>query len=92
MRHFLPDRPNLLAGAVKGSFVALWDTVTGQERLTFRESPYDVRCLAISPDGQTVVTGGSRYDEQAKKSWSELKLWDVRSGKLEEVKTPVGVR
>jgi WD40 repeat protein len=37
----------------------LWDLRTCEERATLRAPEGTVRALAISPDGRTVVSGGS---------------------------------
>jgi WD40 repeat protein len=44
-----------------------------------------VQCLAFSPDGKTVATGGRQYDRQSGRSSGELKLWDVQAGKQQTV-------
>lgn len=52
--------------------VSLWDTASGKELRRFEGHRWEVRCLALSPDGKTLATGGSD---------STLRLWDLASGK-----------
>jgi WD40 repeat protein len=50
--------------------IKLWDAQTGQERASFRDHASGVWCVAFSPDGKTLVSGGR-----------EIKVWDVPSGR-----------
>ncbi len=53
--------------------IYLWDIETGKERrLVQEERQGDFRCLAASPDGRMLVTGGPG---------GELRLWEVATGK-----------
>jgi WD40 repeat protein len=46
-----------------------------QERASLKGHPLFTDCVALSPDGKTVATGGR------KRRGGELRLWDVSSGK-----------
>ncbi len=48
--------------------VSLWDVVTAQKQFSVPVDSRMARCLALSPDGQTIATGS--YDRT-------VKLWDV---------------
>ena len=56
--------------------IRLRDPRTGQVRLTLPGLRYDVHCLAISPDGTRLASGGETGDGQE----GELRLWDPQSG------------
>jgi WD40 repeat protein len=59
-----------LASTSEDDFVKLWDMRSGLERQTIKTG-YPVWCLAFTPDGKTLVTGGE----------GPVKVWDVVSGK-----------
>ena len=50
----------------------VWDTSTGREIVTLRGHSDRVYCVAYSPDGRLLVTGGA---DQV------LKVWDVATGR-----------
>jgi hypothetical protein len=53
--------------------ICFWDVRTGRERhVICHHERGDFRCLALSPDGRTLVTGGPGHD---------VRLWEVASGK-----------
>jgi WD40 repeat protein len=60
----------LLAGA--GSTAVLWDTTSGREIQDFNVPATLIKCVAFSPDGHSIVTGGS--DDKAH-------LWDIATGR-----------
>jgi WD40 repeat protein len=62
----LTEEGDILGSTSHDDFVKLWDVATGVENKTIKTG-YRVSCLAFSPDGRTVVTGGD----------APLKLWDV---------------
>src|SRR5262249_23555772 len=58
--------------------IKLWNVAAGRELYTFRTEDRHTRCVALSPDGSTLATGGTgEVNNQADK----LKLWDVATGK-----------
>ncbi len=69
-----------VAGRMKDE-VKLWDARTGQERATFKGQD-KVNCVAFSPDGKTLVGGGSRIYWAAgpREGGGWIKWWDVPSG------------
>jgi serine/threonine protein kinase/WD40 repeat protein len=74
----LPERPTgpaagwLLAVGDHGGNVTSWDLGTGQPRAFFAGSRYQVYCVAFSPDGVILATGGR----------GAAKLWDLSTGSL----------
>jgi len=52
----------------------VWDTQTGQELLRLR-SQSGGQCVAFSPDGKRIFTGGGSFGKPG-----ELKAWDAESG------------
>jgi WD40 repeat protein len=59
-----------------------WDFATGQlMRSNLLSAP--VTCLALSPDGATLVSASGQWD-QATKQWRDLQLcwWDSQTGRL----------
>jgi len=52
--------------------VKVWDVATRHERARLDGHPLNVLCLAFSPDGKTLATGGGRNRVSG-----EVKLWDV---------------
>jgi WD40 repeat protein len=67
---FSPDSERLLAGYDDSRFgVVVWDLVTGQPQQTFGAR---IRSLDVSPDGRTVLTGGSD---------GMIRTWDAATGR-----------
>lgn len=63
----------LLASCSGDKTIRLWDTNTGELRLTLNGYSGSVRCVAFSPDGQLLASGSSN---------TTVRLWDVNTGEL----------
>lgn len=65
--------------------IRIWDTNTNQELRTLEGHTQPIYCLAFSPDGTLLATGGT-----SSPTGSDLtvRIWDIRSGEL--VKTLEG--
>jgi WD40 repeat protein len=69
---FSPDGKRLAFGSGDGLHnsdfkpgeVTLWDVVTGKPIRTLRGHTSGVRCIAFSPDGKRLVSGGGGNDEK----------------------------
>jgi WD40 repeat protein len=68
-----PDRP------VGDSELKLWDMTTGKELPIHKQGNIRGKCIAFSPDGRTIATGGMD---------GLIRLWDVLSGDEETTLTP----
>lgn len=78
---FAPDGKTI-ACLTKGNTIRIWDVGSGREiRSISNPSTLIMLCLAFSPDGKTLVSGGSHLVAAGRTS-GELKVWDVQSGKL----------
>lgn len=73
---FSPDGTRLLTGADDG-FAKIWDTATGLLAVKpLRHAEPIVSAVAFSPNGKTVLIGGSDRDAVN----CQARLWDARTG------------
>ncbi|MFC1601037.1 DVUA0089 family protein [Candidatus Sumerlaeota bacterium] len=63
------DRPRIATGGPAG--IVIWNTATGEVIRVLSALGHEVRCIAFSPDGSRILTGGT--DQTAR-------LWDVDTG------------
>jgi len=69
--------------------VILWDVATGEKRRVLKGHPGEVNCLAFSPDGKILASGGQRQFLLVTPDTAQnLKLWDIATGK--EIVTLLG--
>jgi WD40 repeat protein/biopolymer transport protein ExbD len=80
---FAPDG-KLLAAACRDGTVRLWDVAGGRQVALLSGHPGAVWYAAFSPDGTLLATasGPPRPTKQAPILPGEVRLWDVRTGKL----------
>ncbi len=72
---FSPDGNQIASG--DGKAIKLWNTQSGRLLNTLKGHKDVARCIAFSPDGTTIVSGGSNDDT--------VKLWNAKSGRLLDV-------
>jgi WD40 repeat protein len=77
---FLQDGKTLASGSLDGT-VRLWAVAT-QKELAVLGTGRSVRCIASSPDGNTLAVGGT-----PDQSHCAVKLWDIRTRKVRLVLT-----
>jgi WD40 repeat protein len=59
----------------------LWDIGTGKEIRTLSEHRGEMRCLAYSTDGKTLLATSSSYYDRRFTWQGDVKLWDVATGR-----------
>jgi WD40 repeat protein len=70
---YAPDRRTIATAGDSGR-IRLWDVATSKERAIL--PPGSKRCMAFSPDGQTLATIGN----EPQIGWQPVRLWDVTTG------------
>jgi WD40 repeat protein/serine/threonine protein kinase len=76
---FSPDSQWLATGH-KDKSLNIWDVRTGRKKRSFRGHTVAVQCVAFSPDGRFLASGGAPgWDYEHPDG--ELKVWDVDSGR-----------
>ena len=58
----------------------IFDTVTGKRLRVLPNFPSVISLVAFSPDGQQIITAGSRWDQTVKKTVFAAWLWDLATG------------
>jgi WD40 repeat protein len=103
---FTPDR-KLLATSVGnlrpnqarlGGQVQLWNTATGRLRNTFQAHEVTVNALVFTPDGKTLLTGGSGINRNARPKpdgtsdflIAETKFWNVATRRQKPIRATGG--
>ncbi len=67
----------------QAGLVTFWNLMTGQIIHTLEGHTGGVHAVAVSPDGRMVASGGDGYGRSSNYgSPSEIKLWDIATGKL----------
>jgi WD40 repeat protein len=70
---FSPDGKLLAIGGENGGKLEIWDLKTEKQVHSIAADKSSLFCVAFNPDGKTIATGGTE---------SEVKLWNVESGKF----------
>jgi RNA polymerase sigma factor (sigma-70 family) len=78
LRHLSSDGRRLLFTVRYGCGVQLWDLATGREILDQQGHASSVACLAFTPDGRSIVSGGVET----------VRVWDARTGQQRQVLSP----
>jgi WD40 repeat protein len=87
---FTPDGRTLVGGGNiqtpdvnhQAGLVTLWNVATGRITRPLEGHRGGVHAVAISPDGNTVASGGDGPRRPFGGSPSEVRLWDAANGKL----------
>ena len=58
--------------------IKLWDTRTGEQVRTLEGHSHTVGCVAFSPDGLTLASGGGWYDDT-------VRMWNTRTGEEDRI-------
>jgi RNA polymerase sigma factor (sigma-70 family) len=88
---FTPDGRTLVGGGniptkdvnQQAGLVTLWNLMTGQIIHTLEGHTGGVHAVAVAPDGKMVASGGDRHARLSGGSPSEIRLWDIATGKLQ---------
>jgi WD40 repeat protein len=88
-----PDGRTLVGGGgvpregnqMYAGLVTIWDVATGRILHTLEGTTNTVHAVAVAPDGKTIAAGGggpSRRFPGSERVVSEVRLWDVATGRL----------
>jgi WD40 repeat protein len=84
---FSPDGQTLAVGG-DDQAVRFYDVSTGQPGAAFADHKGKLMSIAFSPDGQTLATSAMQLEYKERvptgKSKSEIRLWDVSTGKIKQ--------
>jgi len=87
---FTPDGQTLVGGGNiptkdvdhQAGLVTLWNLTTGQIIHTLEGHTGGVHAVAVTPDGKMVASGGDSWGRLTGGSPSELRLWEIGTGRL----------
>jgi RNA polymerase sigma factor (sigma-70 family) len=87
---FTPDGRTLVGGGNirtkdvnhQAGLVTLWNAMTGQIIHTLEGHTGGVHAVAVTPDGKKVASGGDGHMRLHGGGPSEIRLWDIATGKL----------
>jgi WD40 repeat protein len=81
---FSPDGTLVAAGGTHDSYqqakpaIRVWEAESGREVLALKGLKGEVKCLAFTPDGKWLVSGGGKIPLNG---FGEIKVWDVATGR-----------
>lgn len=91
---FSPDGLTLAAASGDTRAVALWDVITGQERVRLPDHRGPIWSVAFSPDGGLLAAATGKVPAMAEpvvdERIGEIRLWDLAGGHPEPRATMVG--
>ncbi len=61
--------------------VKIWDAQTGEVLTTMKNQTSRIFSIAFSPDGTRIASGGMGFDWQTQTLFSEIKVWDAKTGR-----------
>jgi WD40 repeat protein len=76
-----PDGTRIVTGGARDGTVRLWDSASGKTLRTFVIGdgfPCEVRSVAFSPDGKSIVAGGPNAKDG--QNTGIVRIWDVETG------------
>jgi len=94
---FLPDDRHAVCGESKGA-ISVWDTLTGHKVAVSSRQKYASCGLAVTPDGNIILSGRSAYGNQPPPNNKTLKedfairVWRLPKGVLSKPKPPAATQ